>query len=562
MINDTEYVNFFEFMNSLRGSIDEEYSNNIVFQLNHKIPMIFEKNRTNLTLMSPEFVKENLSEHYIFCELIKKNDIEVKEYNDKSEIYDLLNFFYSILKEKLDCLIEQSMHVYLFSLQQMLDYNIHMTLNLSKLFSGKDIEYEEIEEQVSRDICYTFWYHKQYFRHNEKYTDEAVLYLSNLLARDKQAIQKSIGYILSKEQFVDVDRISDSDSFDFIELLNTSRAIILILELLDILKTNKKIKIKVTDDYLYLKNGNSRIRPNRLEEHIKKVSIGNSITDYEAFQDGISPACKKYLGLEISELDILISSLREKMNIFGYVMGTSKDISKLLSDISKLELSNVELLISQLLHSHEYMDNSGFSNYQRYLRKPLIPYGNNHYCVQIYILIFALIGLIEDIKYGYVEDPRFKRELESHVQNMQNIFESDVAKVIENELPKSKIICDVHQNDIAGIHLYGQIDVLVFYKRNVFVIECKALPMKYDLKSQVNASGKINREFQDKINKKVLDLRERKNYVETFFESEKINKIKGLIVLKYPVNSINNMDNLKFPVIHVSELIGYLKENS
>ncbi|MGY3779521.1 nuclease-related domain-containing protein [Isobaculum melis] len=562
MIDDKEYEIFFKKMNSLRDSIDDEYSNNIVFLLNHKIPMIFEKSKTNFIFMSPEIVKENLSEHYIFSELIKKYSIEVKEYNDNDEIYDLLNFFYNILKEKLDDLIEQSMHVYLFSLQQMLDYNIHMTLNLSELFSGKDIEYKKIEEQVSRDICYTFWYHKQYFKSKGKQINEATLYLNNLLARDKQAIQKSISYILSKKQLVDADEISDSNSFDFVELLNTSRAIILVLELLDIFKTNKKTKIRVTDDYLYLKNSDSRVKDNCLEEQIKKVSIGHNITDYETFQAEISPVCQKYLGLEISEIDILISRLREKMNIFSYVTGTSDDISKLISDISKLELRNVKLLINQLLHSQEYMNNSGFSNYQRYLRKPLIPYGNNYYCVQIYILIFTLIGLIEDIKYGLVENPKFKKDLENHVQSMQNIFEYNVAKIIENELPKSKIICDVPQNAIEGIHLYGQIDVLVLYNRNVIVIECKALPMKYDMKSQVNASGKINREFQNKINKKVLNLRERKSYVEKFFEGEKINKIRGVIVLKYPISSTESTDNLKFPVIHVSELIEYIKENS
>jgi hypothetical protein len=545
---------FKKYANSICKYVDECYGNNVVFQLASKMPILTDKYKV---IFSPnEVVEEKLSEHYIFKEVIDECCITKKNYENPNEIKTVLKSISNAINNKLDKEIAKFPYEYLFCLQQMMDYNIQISLCSLQLLSNNEIEINDIGDRLCKDIYNSFIYQKKMLPSRKRDLDKAMIFLNNLLARDKQVIQKTISYIVSRE-YQDFTRSSiDIYELDIVKLLNLSRAMMKILELQDIQKNNKELKISVSKNNISSKLDERKIDFQELDNQIR---AGISIVNYQSFDNEISSICKKHLGLSIAEIYEFSNQVQDQLKLNTFIFGTKPNIINTFCTITNLEKNEIERLFDFLTHKRSFSTNSGYLNHQRYLRKPIINYGKVYFSVHISILCFALISLVRDIHYGELPESELKKDLQVEINNIQEKFEWHVAELICEELPHAEVFVDIKQNSIPGIDLYGQIDILVKYNSKVFVIECKSLPLKYNTKSQTNENKRLGKEFQIKLDKKVRGLRENKIHLQRFLNSGEIGKIIGIIILKYPQTSIGYFKEVHYSVLHFTDLMGFIK---
>lgn len=163
--------------------------------------------------------------------------------------------------------------------------------------------------------------------------------------------------------------------------------------------------------------------------------------------------------------------------------------------------------------------------------------------------------LIEDIKVGATSNEYFNKKIQKNVDKNRRLFESKVAKQIEKNYPESKVLQSV--KTIGGITLPGEIDVICLYKDIVYVIECKAMNLKYTFKEEQNLLKKFAKEsensFVSVLRNKIDFLYDNLNALEVELGIRNIKKIEGIFVVRYPSLALN-IEKTQFPILHISQL--------
>lgn len=228
--------------------------------------------------------------------------------------------------------------------------------------------------------------------------------------------------------------------------------------------------------------------------------------------------CEKHLNVTLSEIMEAPSRLTELFKQGDdFLIGSREFFELLFAKIFNRSSLEVGKIIEYLLNEGNNFEYA-FSTQRRtnkVLNHCLMKLHNGLIICQVQFLSISLFHLGMDILEANMSEGNFKNELSKYSEKfLDNEFENQIAKmlsgyfpeaIVKVNIPKDKTIPIVDTKDF--ITFYGEIDVLFYYREELFLIECKNKSLKITPKSlnnDLNSFKKLGeKSFQYKINQKL-----------------------------------------------------------
>jgi hypothetical protein len=535
--------------------IEEVYKDNLKMHFCTYMPLISLEGTEIMAAKAKVLTENKFNSDYIVEQLIEDVQCSKRKYFSRNEQISVLKSLIEAAESRLFLCTRENSRENLFILQQMLEYNFHLSTIFIKrnsdIFSS-----EEIGEPFFKEIIRTLEYHENFgvFTAN---LDNAKAEISNLLANDKQAIQKAIGFIVSNmpgdiivKNEMELESVFHEENIS--EILNSARALYKVLQMLDLVLAEKKCVIKVVKAGIDIdvKRGYQKTSLDQVERMIKnsegktdgiwlekydmyiKETFGLSFFEIERFAKQLSLDIEHGFNYRIFDEESLVEA-------FGFDSYRKKEIKK---------------FFSYFVLDKSYKANSAFES-EKSIRKPIIKYGEEVYGGSLLMFSIGVLTLLADIKTGTTGDISFNQKIQKDIDENRRLFEGEVARTIQETYPESKIIRKIEK--ISGTTAPGEMDVICFYQDIVYVFECKAPELKFTVKEEQNFLKNFTRDskgsFHVNLSNKIDFLYNNLDVFKTELGEDNIKEIKGVFVLKYPSVALNFQES-KFPIIHISQL--------
>lgn len=533
--------------------IDKSYSENLMFQFSTIMPL-WDSEKQQLMCSTS---KEILTEQKIDSSYFRKEILNKVYRNNKNQIDErdggrklLFNLISTSEKKLFDQYVCYFSRESLIILQQMLDYNFYLSARFICRDEKSGIQISK-DDKLTKILVESIEIHKRFRKDLRKELVE----INNLLAFDKQAIQKGISFInyyMSEDISIKSKKENEKvfKKENIIELLNVVRGLYNFYIILDECITDNTVKVDINDKDLNIKYTESigKLDGLDLEEYDSMIRFSsNSEAQWLLKYDS---NIKQVFGFNLEEMK---QFLKQILNL------KDKGIHWLLFSLETLcrafnGMENVDKFCSNFVLEKSYKNNSAFEN-NKSSRKPIVKYGENTYYATIDMLMIGALNLLEDIQMGQTDKNEFNKIVQKEVHESRLFFEREVAKEIKRIYPESKIKESVVK--IGEKELPGEIDVMCLYKDIVYVLECKAASLKFTMKEEQNFiknfTKKNNKSYVGKLSSKIKFLENNKKELERIFEGEHISAIKGGFVLKNPSMILEKQD-IPFPVIHIKNI--------
>ncbi|MDE7445015.1 MAG: hypothetical protein K2N15_04815, partial [Lachnospiraceae bacterium] len=475
--------------------IEQLYKTNLRLHFATYMPLISARGTEIMTAKAELLTKEKINCNYIIEQLIRETRCNKRKYFTRDEQITVLEKLIRAAENKLFLCIDKNSKESLFVLRQMLEYNFL----LSAIFIGRNresISCEKIEEPLFKEIINTLEYYESFKVFNRN-VDDANAKINNLLANDKQAIQKAMGYVVSNmpEKVVIKDKKNLEVAFSkekISEILNSARALYKMLQILDLVLAEKKCIIKVTKTSINIEV-KRRYKESSFSQIDKMIENAGREID-ETWVKEYDRDIKYDFGLSFSEIEILEEQLLSNIgHNFNNWVFDEENLYKVFSftSYSKEELSK---FCSYFILDKSYKANSAFDS-EKSVKKPIIGYGEGIYASSLVMLLVGIRMLLEDIKAGTTANELFNRKVQKVIDRNRRLFEKEVADSIIRLYPESKVLWSVKK--IAGVTMPGEIDVMCFFEGIVFIFECKAVDLKYTLKEEQNFVKNFTRDSKN-----------------------------------------------------------------
>lgn len=196
-------------------------------------------------------------------------------------------------EKRISLLIEINSRESLFILQQLLEYNFHLSI-IFITRNNRFLSNEKIGESTFKELVETIRFPEK-FDYFSGELENAKIEINNLLANDKQAIQKAISLIISNmtEQIVVKSSTALKEDFQekqINEILNSTRALYKMLQIKELVLAEKKCIVKVTKTNIKI-DVKQKFKKMHLEKIEKMIeSSGMEIdkkTDYKLWERGL-----------------------------------------------------------------------------------------------------------------------------------------------------------------------------------------------------------------------------------------------------------------------------------
>ncbi|NSL46435.1 NERD domain-containing protein, partial len=145
-------------------------------------------------------------------------------------------------------------------------------------------------------------------------------------------------------------------------------------------------------------------------------------------------------------------------------------------------------------------------------------------------------------------------------------FEVEIYELLKNSLSK-KILYNFTKigSKPPFIEPPGQIDILLYYQYNLYVIECKNYDLKTNIPSVANEVKRIQNDEIGKLEKKVRFVKENLRSIlpligVDILEADSIENVTGLFVTKN--FSVGELLTNQLPIINYSSLIDWIKSKN
>ncbi|AHN24405.1 NERD domain-containing protein [Lysinibacillus varians] len=551
------YIKSVEFFDANAHQIDEIYAEKLLMDISTIIPI---KDDNNILFLN---VGNAFEENKFIKEFIGK---EYKIYKEKNDIYRFIQGLKGQLEVKLYNLVLQNPIGYLISLYRMLDYNSQFTpLVMEEI--DKDIDEIEFKDEKIRILASSINLLKK--QANESRFKKILGYIENIIAIDKQALQKVVNYILAyKFEYSDTNIQAVVELEDLIEV---ARGIYRILSI------KHEIFSNIEKNTLIIDNGEIIIS---VEEPILKTISGdfydvmsNNLTNNFKFDDKVNEVMREFIGVDSITINNAINNAINRYTdgeseYPGMMFFDEEGLLMFLKSFFSIDTNNAkkikkELVLDKLKVSKIRNDVS--LNEGRLMRQSILELNEGLYICSEPIFLFSLGGIIADIADGNISNEEFKGKLFKYIHEMHIEFEKDVESLIGANSSCQLLNRRVHETFFKEFKLPGEIDILVIIKGVLFVIECKAFSLQFNLSGMLSEMKKVKgtsdkKSIQQKLKANVDTLKENKHIVESVV-GLKIDKIEGVIITKNP--SIAFEANMGFfDVIHSSQILNYIKDHT
>ncbi|PAF30890.1 hypothetical protein [Paenibacillus sp. 7516] len=581
--NDSEYRRCAE-CNDIKNMIDIFQSNSHLIynmELRRKFFGIYPLYTGNeIVMMKPElFNVVGFDEDQVFKDLFENMNIFDTKYSTHMEINNICDQIMAQLIHQLNYYIGKNPQGYLVSLIGVLEYNFHVT-GACVLWSGNytsDKFIEEVTDNFSRDMLRSLEWQRKY--------DFSELYKSlykeweGQLSLDKYALQYAIELIhhSSKKLF------SQNEPFNahiFGNIFSIIRAIYKLIQdretSIENVKKGESLLIDKTGRmYTTYSIDHDKFAKLYLESMGHKLKKEISLDAKNIFDE----KCLEHLGVtlyEISEAAFKLSSIFKQGDEF--LVGSKKYFEILFMQIFNRSQVEVVKLIDYLLNTGDGFEYAYSTKVRKnkVLNHCLLQLENGVMCCPVQFLALSLNTLYIDIVEGNLPEGPLKRELFKATHKSQNIeFENQVSKMLADFFPEAILKVGIPKdkgipilNTENFISFYGEIDILFYYSKTLFLIECKNKSLKTSVKALSNDLNSFTKKgkdsFQYKIDKKINDVYENWTSVLAYLKVPNYKSIppkKPIGVFVTSSLTLATLEDLPIPVIPASHIISWINEN-
>lgn len=516
-----------------------------------------------ITFQSPEIHLKSLSN------LVKQYGYEgtYKSHEEKSGIlYSILGYQY----DELDRVISKNIPYCLIMMLRLLEYNRHLALvlaNWSRKFEKNNSDFiNEIADVFLKELLTKLEQGKKeleihlLFRHYE-----------NMLALHQRGIElviERIVYLSSKHLSSILDENADNLSevdikkiFDLAFCITNLYHFKLLYTIADfkrdelVLDTNEGIVFPSTHyifedpDYAYF---NYITTPNRENK--------NSMFDDVKLNKNI----KLHYGLTLEEMLILPEKCKRE-NLTETFVADKEGFIDFIVKNTLFSKENVAIFVDNLcfkLQKNEFYI-EGASRTRKISRKFLVEL-DGLYIFPYGLLITSIFNIISDLTTGETEYKELSKELKKHLKEENREFENDVFKVLQS-LPGAIVKKNIHalKYPDSTIVFPNEIDIVLLYNFKIYLIECKDIPLKTDMKKISNFESKLRGDFSRKLSGKTKEANVHKRLLLNYLGDEEgkyINsEVQGLFVLSSFFNT--DIKNSEYPIVLYKDLESLLISN-
>lgn len=495
---------------------------------------------------------EKTTSTHIIQSLIDKAGYKEFVTDDKSEQLKVIKYLIGACEVLLYNTIKDNYREATFILQSIFDYNFYITTAFITR-KWEDVNNNEIPDDFVKTLISSIEYQQKFkFPISEALTD-----VNNILAMDKQAIQKSISFISAHLDFEKPfeSRFNDSFSKENMEnILNISRSLYYLFTIFDTTMTRKEQTLSIHKGIISI-SGFDGHKPLSLNEYENMMSFSQKLDDDLLKSDRekeMFAIVKRHLGLDKAQIISVANYIESIAETPHLVFEVESLCEHLLQVIPNTATDDLRKFLGYFLFKEEkYKRNSSFG-LRKISKNPAIKYTGDLYYTTASLFAVAIIALLSDIANANTSLKDLNEELEKFTHKYKRIeFESQVTCRIKNKYPNARIKNNVTRT--KNVQLPREIDVLCVYKNTLVVIECKAFPLKVTRKEVENNIKNITRKVFYKMNQNIKWLRDHVDLITEEFDVDVIKEIKGGLVIKYP-NNILEIANTEYPVLHISQL--------
>lgn len=544
----TKALNFFE-KNAM--IIDNIYFRNLSLKISEIIPIYSEDSIFKVQSLFNEnkFIKEFLG-------------IEYKELKEKNEIYRFIKELLGYLEVRLYNLVLENPVGYLISLYRMIDYNLQITPLIMETIN-KDVDKNEFLDGNIRILANSIIEYKKQV--NETKFKNDLRLVEHTIATDKQSLQKVVNFIISYElRYSDVNIQTSLDLDGLIEL---ARAIYYVLSIKQEIFSNiEELSLVINEQRIITKSKKEVL--NSFSGELYDFLLKGTGTNFE-FNDDIKEMMKNFIGVDSIEIEKAIEkSIREEYSFPGMMFLDECGIEEFLESffmISKDDAKKLknELVLDRIKISKIPSDVSLKEG--RLLRQSFLKLDENLYVCSEIVFTFSLAGMLADITEGIISNEKFAKKIFKYINEMHLSFEEDIKLLLESNTVHQFLRRGVQENFFKDFELPGEIDILMVINGVLFVVECKAFSLKFNLSNMLSEVKKVKgvndkKSIQQKLKFKVETLKQNIDIVENIL-NVKVKRIEGIIVTKNP--SIASLTNSGFyDVVHSSQILKYINNRT
>lgn len=452
----------------------------------------------------------------LIAEVVLRLGYEDEEFTGRDEINLLCGNVVGLLIDDLKNHIKFNSKGYLVSLMTMLEQNTYLSITTINWFrndyKNKALFQGQNNHEVGNALIETFSLlsvtDDRKFRTIYREFEE-------LIASDKQALQLAIE-IVSDHQNANDFPVQNS-ALDAERLLQYARAIYQVLHMRD--EANEKI-LSLNKIYCDSKGNIEVIREEdsiTQYENFKSLFFElfpspNGVGDlYESSEQDFDELCLKYFGIthkQIAQLGESLFNFYPKTDLF--LIGSNEYFQKLINYSIGIEVK--ETFLNMFIRDATSKTNYNIGSKARPLRKCLIPIGENIFICPVSIFIFSVSGTYLDILNGGVDLKPLDDELQNVYKKVNTQFEKKVAEQLKVHLSPA-VVPSIPQKipKFGGkgfVFLPRELDVVMLYNQQLFILECKNLDMKFTPKSLGNEIQRIRKKFSGKMAQNIEAVKE------------------------------------------------------
>lgn len=549
-------MNYIEKLTCDLEKIEKCYSQNLMWQLATIIPLWDSESEQLIFVNSKEFLLDKkIDSSYIKKEVLKEICGNIQHVG-RNEAKILLT---QLIQQSEMILYNQYVRLYsrecLVILQQMLDYNFY----LSYVFMNRDKEEfasSEICDRFAKMIVKSIALNKKY----GKDLKQELIDVNNILAFEKQAIQKGISFInyYMPEQIVIKNEQEVKSVFSeeyMIGLLNTVRMLYEFYILLDTFISDTSSTMSISDEKISICNlkNNSRFGSLELEEYDKMISYSIH-TREKVWLIEHDLEMKYFFGVGVDEIDRFMRQLTIYMEKGISWLFFSWDTLPVLFTNVRMKTEDLKKFCSYFVLDKFYKENSAFQHEKSSI-KPILKYGEDMFYTTVNMFQLGIMHLLEDIYDGNTANEGFNKIIQKKAHENRICFEKQVAEKIKKLY--SNIFVKESITNLCGKELPGQIDVLCLYQNVIYVLECKASSLKVTMKEEQNFMKNFTKEgkksFCGKLSEKIRFLRNNLDLLKKEYNCMEILDVRGAFVIRYP-SAVMEKKDLQYPVVHINHV--------
>ncbi|MEK4348696.1 nuclease-related domain-containing protein [Paenibacillus sp. FSL P4-0184] len=504
-----------------------------------------------------------------FSDLIKQYDYEgiYKSNNEKSGIfYSILGYQY----DELDRLFSKNTTYCLIIMLRLLEYNRHLALVLANWSRN----FEDNNSNYINEIVDVFL--KELLRKLEHGKNESEIYLlyrhyENMLALHLRGIELVIErmvYLSSKRVFTIFDENSDE-----INEMDINKIFDLAFDLANLY--NYKLLYTIGDfkkEELVLDSNEGIVFPiaNSIFEdpdyaYFNYITTSRSVDKSFMFDnDDLNGKIKLYYGLTPEEMLILLDKCKRENLTETFITDKEAFIDFIVQN-TQFPTENVATFVENLcfkLEKNEFHI-EGASRIRKVSRRFLVEM-DGFYIFPFGLLVSSIFNILTDLITGETEFNELSKELKKHMKENNREFENEVFKILQS-IPGAIVEKNIHALKYPGgkIAFPKEIDIVLLYNFKIYIVECKDIPLKTDMKKISNFESKLRGDFSRKLSEKIKEADTHKRLLlnhlgdkkEAYINSE----VQGFFVLSSFFNT--DIKNSEYPIVLLKDLEDLLKNN-